>query len=324
MPPPRSPVEFGSAEENEGTLSAGPLMQLAAIETGPTGKSSRERLSVGRAWLALAWMVFIVGVALLAPILPLKDPEAQNVSIARQGIGKAGAILGGDSNGRDMLSRLAWGARSSLTVAVGAILLGFIVGGTLGLVTGYYRGKTDTVISVIFDTLVSIPAILIAATMVVTLSPASTKGGGTHLSRQLVLILAIGVVAVPLLGRITRASTLAWSEREFVLAARAQGSKNRRIIFREVLPNVLPTMFSIALLGIAVAIVAEAGLAVLGVGVNPPTPSWGNMIALERGSLAQYPYMVFLPAAMIFFTVLALNYLGDVVRARFDVREGGL
>lgn len=323
MPPPRSPAEFGSAEENEGTLSAGPLMQLAAIETGPTGKSSRKRLSVG-AWLALAWMVFIVGVALLAPILPLKDPEAQNVSIARQGIGKAGAILGGDSNGRDMLSRLAWGARSSLTVAVGAILLGFIVGGTLGLVTGYYRGKTDTVISVIFDTLVSIPAILIAATMVVTLSPASTKGGGTHLSRQLVLILAIGVVAVPLLGRITRASTLAWSEREFVLAARAQGSKNRRIIFREVLPNVLPAMFSIALLGIAVAIVAEAGLAVLGVGVNPPTPSWGNMIALERGSLAQYPYMVFLPAAMIFFTVLALNYLGDVVRARFDVREGGL
>jgi peptide/nickel transport system permease protein len=323
MPPPRSPVEFGSAEENESTLSAGPLMQMAAIETGPTGKSSRKRLGVG-AWLALAWMVVVVGVALLAPILPLKDPEAQNVSIARQGIGKAGAILGGDSNGRDMLSRLAWGARSSLTVAVGAILLGFIVGGTLGLVTGYYRGKTDTVISVIFDTLVSIPAILIAATMVVTLSPASTKGGGTHLNRQLVLILAIGVVAVPLLGRITRASTLAWSEREFVLAARAQGSKNRRIVFREVLPNVLPAMFSIALLGIAVAIVAEAGLAVLGVGVNPPTPSWGNMIALERGSLAQYPYMVFLPSAMIFFTVLALNYLGDVVRARFDVREGGL
>jgi peptide/nickel transport system permease protein len=323
MPQRRSPVEFGSAEENERTLSAGPLMHMAAIEAGPESKASKKRLGVG-AWLALGWMIIIVGAALLAPILPLDDPQAQSVEIARQGIGKAGSILGGDSNGRDMLSRLVWGARSSLTVAVGAILLGFIVGGTLGLLTGYYRGKVDTVVSVIFDTLVSIPAILIAATMVVTLSPASTKGGGTHLSRQLVLILAIGIVAVPLLGRITRASTLAWSEREFVLAARAQGSKNRRIIFREVLPNVLPAMFSIALLGIAIAIVAEAGLAVLGVGVNPPTPSWGNMIALERGSLAQYPYMVFLPAAMIFFTVLALNYLGDVVRARFDVREGGL
>lgn len=323
MPQPRSPVEFGTAEENERTLSAGPLMQMAAIETGPTGRSSKKRLGVG-AWIALGWIVLVTGSALLAPILPLKDPQAQNVAIARQGIGKAGSILGGDSNGRDLLSRLVWGARSSLVVAVGAILLGFVVGGALGLLTGYYRGKTDTVVSVIFDTLVSIPAILIAATMVITLSPASTNGGGTHLSRDLVLILAIGVVATPLLGRITRASTLAWSEREFVLAARAQGSKNRRIIFREVLPNVLPAMFSIALLGIAIAIVAEAGLAVLGVGVNPPTPSWGNMIALERGSLAPYPYMVFEPAAMIFFTVLALNYLGDVVRARFDVREGGL
>ncbi len=303
--------------------SSAAQVETALWEAGPAGKAAKKRLGVG-AWIALGWIVLVAGSALLAPILPLKDPQAQNVDLARQGIGKAGSILGGDSNGRDMLSRLAFGARSSLTVAVGSILLGLVIGGALGLIAGYYRGKIDTLISVLFDTMVSIPALVIAATMVVTLSPASTKGGGTHLNRLLVLVLAIGVVATPLLGRITRASTLAWSEREFVLAARAQGSKNRRIVFREVLPNVLPAMFSIALLGMAIAIVAEAGLALFGVGVNPPTPSWGNMIALERGSLAQYPFMVFEPAAMIFLTVLGLNYLGDVVRARFDVREGGL
>lgn len=303
--------------------SSAAQVKIAAWEAGPAGKAAKKHLGVG-AWIALGWIILVAGSALLAPILPLKDPQAQNVAIARQGPFKTGSIFGGDSNGRDMLSRMVFGARSSLTVAVGSILLGFLIGGALGLIAGYYRGKIDTLISVLFDTLVSIPALVIAATMVVTLSPASTKGGGTHLNRLLVLVLAIGVVATPLLGRITRASTLAWSEREFVLAARAQGSKNRRIIFREVLPNVLPAMFSIALLGMAIAIVAEAGLALFGVGVNPPTPSWGNMIALERGSLAQYPFMVFEPAAMIFLTVLALNYLGDVVRARFDVREGGL
>ena len=125
------------------------------------------------------------------------------------------------------------------------------------------------------------------------------------------LILALGIVSIPVLGRITRASTLSWSEREFVLAAKAQGAKHRRILFREVLPNVLPAMYSIALLGIAVAIVAEGTLSILGASVEPDTPTWGNMIAVGRQYISR-------------FTVLALNRLGDVIRSRFDVREGGL
>jgi peptide/nickel transport system permease protein len=138
------------------------------------------------------------------------------------------------------------------------------------------------------------------------------------------LIIALGIVSIPVLGRITRASTLSWSEREFVLAAKAQGAKNRRIIVREVLPNVLPAMYSIALLGIAVAIVAEGTLAILGASVSPDTPTWGNMIALGRQALSFAPHIVFEPAIMIFLTVLSLNMLGDVIRARFDVREGAL
>ena len=140
----------------------------------------------------------------------------------------------------------------------------------------------------------------------------------------LVLIFALGIVSTPILARITRANTLQWAQREFVLAARAQGATDRRVMVREVLPNVLPAMFSIALLGIAVAMVAEGGLSILGVGVLPPAVSWGNMIAIVATDLQTLPYELFEPIVCIFLTVLSLNYLGDVVRARFDVRESAL
>ena len=131
-------------------------------------------------------------------------------------------------------------------------------------------------------------------------------------------------MSVPILGRITRANSLQWSQREFVLAARAQGASNLRIMVREVLPNVLPAMFSIALLAIAVVIVAEGGLSILGVGVLPPAVSWGNMIAISRSDLQTLPFELFEPIVCIFLTVLSLNYLGDIVRSRFDVRESAL
>ena len=134
----------------------------------------------------------------------------------------------------------------------------------------------------------------------------------------------LGIVSIPILARITRANAMAWSQREFVMAARAQGAKDSRIIFREVLPNVLPAMFSIALLGIAVAIIAEGGLSLLGAGLPPPTPSWGTMIAQGRGSLRDAPFIVFIPSIFIFLTVLSLNFLGDKIRDRFDVRESAL
>mgnify|MGYP001180856595 CR=1 FL=1 len=138
------------------------------------------------------------------------------------------------------------------------------------------------------------------------------------------MVLALGVVAVPQLGRIARTNARAWSGREFVLAARAQGAPDRRIIVREILPNVLPAMFSVALLGVAVAIVAEGGLSLLGAGVETGTITWGTMIAAGRTELATTPWVVLAPATAIFLTVLALNFLGDAVRARFDVRESAL
>jgi peptide/nickel transport system permease protein len=262
----------------------------------------------------------VVVAALLAPVLPLEEPNRIIAAIARQGPGTEGHILGGDGLGRDMLSRVVWGARSSLLLSVGAVLLGLVVGGLLGLVAGYFRGRLDGLLSGLFDTLLSFPQLILAITLVTVFAGGAVSGT----RRMVVLILALGVVSVPVLARITRANTLTWAEREFVLAARAIGTRRRSIMFREVLPNVLPAMFSITLLGIAVVIVAEGGLSILGVGVQLPTPSWGNIIAEGRSDLRRAPHIVLIPTAVIFLTVLALNYLGDVVRARFDVRESAL
>ena len=278
-------------------------------------------------WLSVGWLVLITGSALLAPILPIADPdESFGSEIARKGPGAGGHLLGGDTIGRDMLSRVIFGARTSLLIAVGAVLLGLVVGGLLGLVAGYVRRKVDTVLTTVFNVFLSIPALVLALSLVAVLAPTDTGDGGDPVSntrRVVVLILALGVVTVPILGRITRASTLSWSEREFVKASEVSGAKPARIMFREVLPNVFPAMMSIALLGIAVAIVAEGSLALLGVGITE-VPTWGNMIEGGRRDLRDAPHIVFIPSGAIFFTVMALNYLGDVIRARFDVREAVL
>jgi peptide/nickel transport system permease protein len=201
------------------------------------------------------------------------------------------------------------------------VLFGLVLGGLLGLIAGYFRGRTDTIFTGAFDVLLSFPQLILALTLVTVFA---SQEGVSATRRMVVLILALGIVSVPILARITRANTLAWSQREFVQAARAMGARNRQIMFGEVLPNVLPAMFSIALLGVAVVIVAEGGLSLLGVGVQLPTPSWGNILAEGRSDLRDAPHIVMIPTIVIFLTVLSLNYLGDVVRARFDVRESAL
>jgi peptide/nickel transport system permease protein len=287
----------------------------------PLSRAQRQRrLGVGGA-LAIGWLAFVTLAALLAPVLPLDSPTQNFPSIVSQPPGTDGHLLGGDALGRDILSRMVWGARASLLLGVCSVLLGLLVGGLLGLIAGYFRGRVDRVLTVAFDALLSFPALILAVTLVTVFA----SGEGTSATRRMVvLILALGVVSIPLLARITRANTLAWAQREFVTAARALGAKDRSIMFGEVLPNVLPAMFSITLLGIAVVIVAEGGLSILGVGVQLPTPSWGNILGEGRADLRRAPHIVMVPTVVIFLTVLALNYLGDVVRARFDVRESAL
>jgi peptide/nickel transport system permease protein len=201
------------------------------------------------------------------------------------------------------------------------VAIGWVVGGFLGLVAGYFKGRIDAVLSTLFNVLLSIPALVLAFSLVAVFASSDENASSTR--KITWLILALGIVSIPVLARISRASTLAWSEREFVKAAEVMGAKPLRIIRREVLPNVLPAMMSIALLGVGIAIVAEGALSLLGAGISG-VPTWGGMIADGRGDLRNYPHIVFIPSFAMFFTVLALNYLGDVVRARFEVRESML
>ncbi len=283
---------------------------VVEAESAPL-RRRRRRLGVG-GWIALGWMVLLVGSSLLAPVLPFADPNASNPSISRQGPSGA-ALLGGDANGRDVLARVVYGARASLLIGLGAIAIGLLVGGALGLLGGYYGHRVDALVAGAFDVMLSVPALILALAFTVFLGPEIRN-----------MILALGIVAIPQLGRITRANALVWSQREFVRAARAQGARNGWIIVREILPNVLPAMFSVALLGIGVAIVAEGGLSLLGAGVKTGTITWGTMIVAGRADLEVTPWVVLAPATAIFLTVLALNFLGDAIRARFDVREAAL
>ncbi|MCZ7536499.1 MAG: ABC transporter permease [Acidimicrobiia bacterium] len=290
----------------------------AELEVAPT-----RRIGVA-GWLAAAWLIMVVLVAFLVPLLPLDNLNESVASLARQGPFTDGHVFGGDGNGRDLLSRVAWGTRASLEVSVGAVGAGMLIGGFFGLIAGYFRGRLETVLTGLLDVMLAFPQLVLALALVTFLRGDPNQEGGVRLSTVLVLVIALGIVSTPIIARITRASTLTWAQREFVLASRAQGARSFRILFREVLPNVLPAMFSIALLGVAVVIVAEGGLSLLGLGVELPTPSWGNIIALGRNDLRDAPHIVFIPSIAIFITVLALNYLGDVVRAKFDIRESGL
>lgn len=291
-------------------------------------RAKSQRIGIG-GLLALAWLLLVIVAAIVVPMV-VHSPIDPGV-LAGKGIFKvSGRPLGGDAAGNDMLLQLAKGARSSLLVGIGAVAFGLAFGGTLGLIAGYYRGRIDTLLTSLFNILLAIPQFVLAIALVSVLASDSINsktgiptpvGSGRRL---FVLIVALGIVSTPILARITRANTLQWAQREFVLASRAQGATDRRVMVREVLPNVLPAMFSIALLGIAVAMVAEGGLSILGVGVHLPGVSWGSLIAGGRNSLQTQPSLVFEPIVCLFLTVLSLNYLGDVVRARFDVRESVL
>lgn len=264
-------------------------------------------------WIMVGWLVLVVGAALLAPWLPIPNYRTNFPGAARQGP-SAEHWLGTDQLGRDLLSRVIWGARVSLTVGVASVAFGVLVGGPIGLLSGYFKGKVEGVLMWTMDVLLAFPALLLSLAII-------TSTGQRTIT---VISLAIGVVAVPPLARLVRASTLGFSQREFVQAARATGAGNLRIMVKEILPNVILPVVSFSIIGIALAVVAEGGLAFLGLSVQPPTPTWGTMINDGRAVLDTVPGISLVPCAVMFLTVLALNLAGDRLREHFDVKEGGL
>lgn len=298
---------------------------LAAAVPVTVDRAKSKRLGIV-GWFAVVWVVLVALMAIVPGIFPVTDLHTRSVeAITTQEFGPTlDHPLGLDVSGYDLLTRVIYGARASLMVSVGAITFALVIGGFLGLIAGYFRGKFDLILTGLFNTMLAIPFLVLALAFVAVLATGDDVSYGRRVS---IVMLSVGIASIPNLGRITRANTLAWSEREFVLAARLQGAKARRIIWREVLPNVMPAMFSISLLGVGIIIIVEGGLALLGAGVPAgiDTPSWGNILAtLSPQLFLGRPWGVFAPSMAIFLTVLSLNYLGDVVRARFDVRESVL
>ena len=263
-------------------------------------------------WLAAAWIGAIVLAAALANLLPL--PSATDMDmLERRSPPSPAHWLGTDRLGRDMLARLIHGARISLTVGVLAPLIGLLIGGALGILAGYFRGVLETVVVGAVDVLLAFPPLVLA--LAVTAYLGQTIANLTYI---------FGILSIPAFTRVARAATLSIAKREFILAARAMGATELRILVRELLPNVVLPLLAFFLLAVAVTIVVEGALSFLGLGVPPPAPSWGSMIGEGRESLETAPRIAFLPAAAMFLTVLAFNVVGDTLRVVTDPRQAAL
>jgi len=263
-------------------------------------------------WICLAWVTLMILLAVLASVLPLKNPNFQDYSSVNVGP-SAHHLLGTDDLGRDLLARVIFGSRVSLVIGFFPIAIGLVVGGLAGLLAGYRAGATDTVLNAVSFVLLAFPALLAIMVIETFWKPVSlTK-----------LTVMFAFVAAPLLFRVIRATTLSFASREFVVAARAMGAKTSRILLRELLPNIVPAAVSFSLIGVATAIVLEGSLAFLGLSINLPTSSLGNIIndGVNSNNLSLNPYIALWPSLYIFLLLTALNLMADRLRSYFDVRE---
>lgn len=250
-------------------------------------------------WLAFVWLGGVVAVGVLADALPFQDPTAIHLLAARQGP-SAAHWLGTDALGRDVLARMAFGARVDLAVALGAVAISGVLGCALGLVAGYRSDWLSTVIMWVMDALLAFPALILAVALAAFLGPSLRN-----------VVLVISIVALPAFVRIARASTLQVRGNEYITAAKAYGATGIRIMFVHIWPNIRRTLLTFTLLFCAVAIIVEGALSFLGAGVPQPQPSWGGMIAEGVASLTVTPLTSVLPAIALFLTVLCLNAVAE-------------
>lgn len=264
--------------------------------------------------LGLVIIIIFILCALLAPLISPHDPVENNLydqlkpPVWDPG-GSSRNLLGTDDLGRDILSRLIYGARVSLMVGVVSVGIAVLLGSLLGAVSGYFRGWIDSVIMRVMDIILAFPGILLAIVIVAYLGPGLRNA-----------MMAIGVISIPRFARIVRASVMEENEKDYVLAARALGARNRRIIFNTVLPNCLAPIIVQASLGFGSAILDAAGLSFLGLGAQPPIPEWGAMIAMGRSMILRAWWVMTFPGIAILLGVLGFNLLGDGLRDALDPR----
>jgi len=265
-----------------------------------------RRRPMAVAGLAVASLFVLM--ALFAPLIAPYDPAATNFSAVLQGP-SAAHIMGTDDLGRDVFSRVVFGARASLEAGVLATLLALIVAVPLGLMAGYYRGWWDPVISRVSDVMLAFPFLIVAVGMAAIFGPSLRN-----------VVVALGVAAIPWVVRVTRGEALALREQEFVRAAVANGAGDRTILGRHLLPNMAGTLLVQATVWIPQAIIGEAVLSFLGLGVQPPTPSWGSMLSAAQPFISIDAWLALWPGLAIFLATLSFNLLGDGLRDVLDPR----
>jgi peptide/nickel transport system permease protein len=282
------------------------------IDTAIVSPVRRTRRVGNLFWMAIAWLGLVVIVSTFAGALLAHGPFDMDM-LERRALPGLSHWLGTDGLGRDELARLVYGARISLTVGLCAPVIGITIGGALGILAGYFRGRFETIVVGSMDVLLAFPPLVFALAVTAYLGQSIFN-----------LTCILGVLGIPAFMRVARAATLSLAEREFVVAARALGASHARILLHELLPNVFLPLLAFFLLGVAVTIVVEGALSFLGLGVPPPASSWGSMIGEGRESLEIAPRLAFIPAVTMFLTVLSFNLVGDTLRALTDPRQGAL
>jgi peptide/nickel transport system permease protein len=279
-------------------------------ELSPGQRALRRLWRRRGAMVGLAVIAFFVMLALFAPWIAPHDPIATSWSVVRKPP-TLHYLFGTDDLGRDVLSRVIWGARASLLAGVVSVSISLAIGVPVGMMAGYAGGKADMLISRITDAMLACPFLILAIALAAFLGPSPTNA-----------MIAIGIAATPVFIRLTRAQVLAAKVEDYVEAARALGNSHLRIAMRHILPNVVAPLIVQATLAIAAAIIAEASLSFLGLGQQPPAPSWGSMLNTAKNFVENSPWMAIWPGLSIFLLVLSFNLLGDGLRDALDPRHG--
>jgi peptide/nickel transport system permease protein len=286
-----------------------PLSEPAGTEPGALSRRAQGGwLSPGIA-IPAGLLILILGACFLWPLVyPVPKPVGGSVLDSGLPPFSPGHLLGTDPVGNDIFSRILFGGRVSFEVGFGTTGIGLAAGGLLGVIAAVSGGIIDAIVMRVLDVLIAFPSLVLALAIAEGLGPS-----------ELHVIWALSFFSVPAFGRIARAATLALRGQTFMLAARLSGTKGWRIVLRHIVPNIMPRLMTFALLGVGIAVILEGALSFLGLGIPPPAPSWGSMIAQGQGTMSASPYLVLIPSAFLFVTVVSLNLLGDALRRRWDV-----
>jgi peptide/nickel transport system permease protein len=293
-------------------MSAVPLQATPSAQPRELSPARRALLRLLRrrgAMLGLAIVMAFVLIAVFASVIAPQDPLQTSWSAVRQAP-SAQYLFGTDEIGRDVLSRVIWGARASLLAGLVSVCIAMALGVPIGLLAGYVGGWVDALISRFTDAMLAVPFLILAIALAAFLGPSLTNA-----------MIAIGVSATPVFIRLTRGQVLSVKVEDFVEAARAVGNPHWRIALRHILPNILPPLIVQATLAIAAAIIAEASLSFLGLGQQPPAPSWGSMLNTAKNYVDNAPWMAVWPGVSIFLMVLSFNLLGDGLRDALDPKH---